>query len=112
MAQHRSIQAVLTPDLSGPDVGVPDSVRVVVVVLYKQIWTAFLANPFLNALFTSRSPSAIVFAYRQVMRLFRSELGQRFRLADPGLFASSARAAGAHGGPAARSIGRMASPRR
>jgi hypothetical protein len=58
----------------------------VVVVLYKQIWTAFLANPFLNALIIFALAFGIVFAYRQVMRLFPEvNWVNGFRLADPGL---------------------------
>ncbi|MEA2949192.1 MAG: hypothetical protein QOI40_4522 [Alphaproteobacteria bacterium] len=58
----------------------------VVVVLYKQIWTAFLANPFLNALIIFALSFGIVFAYRQVIRLFPEvNWVNGFRLADPGL---------------------------
>jgi hypothetical protein len=58
----------------------------VVVVLYKQIWTAFLANPFLNALIIFALAFGIVFAYRQVVRLFPEvSWVNGFRLADPGL---------------------------
>ena len=50
----------------------------VVVVLYKQIWTAFLANPGLNALIVGVLFIGIALSFRQVIRLFPEvELGQR-----------------------------------
>src|SRR6266404_5092590 len=57
-----------------------------VVILYKQIWTAFLANPGLNALIVLVLLAGIIFAFRQVIRLF-PEIAwvNGFRLADPGL---------------------------
>src|SRR3979490_2290169 len=58
----------------------------VVVVLYKQIWTAFLANPGLNALIIGVLAIGIAFAFRQVIRLFPEvSWVNGFRLADPGL---------------------------
>src|ERR1700737_1902966 len=58
----------------------------VVVVLYKQIWTAFLANPGLNALIIGVLATGIAFAFRQVIRLFPEvSWVNGFRLADPGL---------------------------
>src|ERR1700732_4294844 len=58
----------------------------VVVVLYRQIWTAFLANPGLNALIIGVLFIGIVFAFRQVIRLFPEVAWvNSFRLADPGL---------------------------
>jgi hypothetical protein len=58
----------------------------VVVVLYKQIWTAFLANPGLNALIIGVLGIGIAFAFRQVIRLFPEvSWVNGFRLADPGL---------------------------
>jgi hypothetical protein len=58
----------------------------VVIVLYKQIWTAFLANPGLNALILGVLVVGIALAFRQVTRLF-PEINwvNGFRLADPGL---------------------------
>jgi hypothetical protein len=58
----------------------------VVVVLYKQIWVAFLANPGLNALILGVLAIGIALAFRQVTRLF-PEINwvNGFRLADPGL---------------------------
>jgi hypothetical protein len=46
-------------------------VGLVAVVLYRQIWTAFLANPGLNALILGVLLIGIVLAIRQVVRLFR-----------------------------------------
>ena len=49
-----------------------------VVILYKQIWTAFLANPGLNALIGVVMAIGIVMAFRQVIRLFPEvALGQQ-----------------------------------
>jgi hypothetical protein len=57
-----------------------------VVVLYKQIWTAFLANPGLNALIIGVLVIGIALAFRQVIRLFPEvNWVNGFRLADPGL---------------------------
>jgi hypothetical protein len=58
----------------------------VVVVLYRQIWTAFLANPGLNALIIGVLGIGIALAFRQVIRLFPEvNWVNSFRLADPGL---------------------------
>lgn len=43
----------------------------VALILYKQIWMAFLANPGLNALIGGILLIGLVFAFRQVIRLFR-----------------------------------------
>src|SRR2546422_9877445 len=58
----------------------------VVVVFYKQIWTAFLANPVVNALIIGALIFGIALAFQRVIRLFPA-LGwvNGFRLADPGL---------------------------
>src|SRR6266852_1185197 len=57
-----------------------------VVILYKQIWAAFLANPGLNALIICVLLVGILMAYRQVIRLFPEVAWvNSFRLADPGL---------------------------
>src|SRR5436305_3215829 len=58
----------------------------IVIVLYKQIWTAFLANPGLNALIIGVLVIGIALAFRQVIRLFPEvNWVNGFRLADPGL---------------------------
>jgi hypothetical protein len=57
-----------------------------VVVLYKQIWAAFLANPGLNAIIIFVLLVGIALAFRQVIRLFPEiDWVNGFRLADPGL---------------------------
>src|SRR5262245_18780295 len=58
----------------------------VVIVLYRQIWAAFLANPGLNALIIGVLVIGIALSLRQVIRLF-PEINwvNGFRLADPGL---------------------------
>jgi len=57
-----------------------------VVILYRQISAAFLANPGLNALIIGVLLVGILLAFRQVIRLF-PEIAwvNSFRLADPGL---------------------------
>ncbi len=58
----------------------------VMIVLYKQIWTAFLANPGLNALIIGVLIIGVLLAFRQVIRLFPEvDWVNGFRLADPGL---------------------------
>jgi hypothetical protein len=56
------------------------------VVLYRQIWVAFLANPGLNALILGVLLIGVILTFRQVIRLF-GEVNwvNGFRLADPGL---------------------------
>jgi hypothetical protein len=58
----------------------------IVIVLHKQIWAAFLANPGLNALIIGVLLVGIVLAFRQVIRLY-PEIAwiNSFRVADPGL---------------------------
>jgi hypothetical protein len=57
-----------------------------VVILYRQIWAAFLANPGLNALIIGVLLVGIILSFRQVLRLL-PEINwiNGFRLADPGL---------------------------
>jgi hypothetical protein len=57
-----------------------------VVILYKQIWAAFLANPGLNGLIICVLLIGVALSYRQVIRLFPEVAWvNSFRLADPGL---------------------------
>ncbi|MFL5043919.1 MAG: flagellar motor protein MotA, partial [Xanthobacteraceae bacterium] len=57
-----------------------------VIVLYKQIWAAFLANPGLNALIIGVLLIGIALSFRQVIRLYPEvNWVNGFRLADPGL---------------------------
>ena len=57
-----------------------------VVILYRQILNAFLANPGLNALIIGVLLVGIILAFRQVIRLFPEVAWiNGFRLADPGL---------------------------
>jgi hypothetical protein len=56
------------------------------VVLYKQIITAFFANPGLNALIGAVLFIGIILAFRQVIRLYPEvSWVNNFRIADPGL---------------------------
>ena len=58
----------------------------IVVVIHPQIWTAFKANPPLNALIIGVLLIGIVLAFRQVIRLFPEVAWVNgFRLADPGI---------------------------
>jgi hypothetical protein len=58
----------------------------VLVVLYKQIVFAFMANPGLNGLIVAALIIGILLAFRQVIRLFPEvNWVNSFRLADPGL---------------------------
>ena len=60
----------------------------IVVILNRQIWAAFLANPGLNALIVGVLLIGIVLAFRQVIRLFPEiDWVNGYRLADPGLAA-------------------------
>ena len=58
----------------------------VFVVLYKQVWAAFLANPGLNALIGAVLAIGIILAFRQVIRLYPEvSWVNNFRISDPGL---------------------------
>jgi hypothetical protein len=58
----------------------------IAVVLYQQIWIAFLANPGLNALILGMLFIGIILSFRQVIRLYPEVTWvNSFRLADPGL---------------------------
>ena len=57
-----------------------------VVILHKQIWAAFLANPGLNGLIVGVLLIGIALSFRQVIRLYPEvNWVNSFRLADPGL---------------------------
>src|ERR1700741_1388395 len=58
----------------------------IVVVIHPQIWTAFKANPPLNALIIGVLLIGIILSFRQVIRLFPEVAWvNSFRLADPSL---------------------------
>jgi hypothetical protein len=58
----------------------------VLVVLYKQILVAFMANPGLNALIGAVLAIGIILSFRQVVRLYPEVAWvNNFRIADPGL---------------------------
>jgi hypothetical protein len=58
----------------------------VMVVLYKQIITAFFANPGLNALIGAVLLIGVILSFRQVIRLYPEVAWvNNFRIADPGL---------------------------
>jgi hypothetical protein len=60
-------------------------------VLYEQIWRAFLANMWLNGLIVCALIFGIIFAFRQVLRLYREiRWVNNFRVSDPGLKAQRA----------------------
>ena len=58
----------------------------ILLVLYRQVVTAFFANPGLNALIVAVLAIGIILAFRQVIRLY-PEIAwvNSFRIADPGL---------------------------
>lgn len=56
------------------------------VVLYKQIWVAFLANPGLNGIIIGVLAIGIILSFRQVIRLYPEiRWVNSFRISDPGL---------------------------
>ena len=58
----------------------------ITVVLYKQIITAFFANPGLNALIGAVLLIGTILSFRQVIRLYPEVAWvNNFRIADPGL---------------------------
>src|ERR1700759_2820778 len=58
----------------------------VAVVLYKQIVTAFFANPGLNALIGAVLAIGIILSFRQVIRLYPEVAWvNKYRTAEPGL---------------------------
>jgi hypothetical protein len=61
-------------------------VALIAVLIYRQIWSAFLANPSLNGIILGALLVGILMTIRQVMRLFPEvRWVNSFRLADPGL---------------------------
>jgi hypothetical protein len=57
-----------------------------VIVLERQVWTAFLANPWLNGLIVFVLVIGIILSFHQVIRLFPEvSWVNSFRLADPGI---------------------------
>ena len=87
----------------------------IVVVIHQQIWTAFKANPALNALIIGVLLIGILLSFRQVIRLFPEVAWVNdFRLADPGITVDAAAgAARADGGdPAATAPAAWRSRRR
>jgi hypothetical protein len=64
-------------------------VGLLAVLLYRQIWSAFLANPTLNGVILGALLVGILMSIRQVMRLFPEvRWVNGFRLADPGIAVS------------------------
>jgi hypothetical protein len=56
------------------------------VVLYKQIWAAFIFNPGLNGIIVGVLAIGIILAFRQVIRLYPEiRWVNNFRISDPGL---------------------------
>ncbi len=76
-------------------------------LLYRPIYSAFLANPLLNGVIFGVLFIGIILAFRQVLRLFPEvDWVNGFRLADPGIGGRScARLARADGDLAARPHG-------
>ena len=81
-----SIRAVLTPHLPHPDAGVPDPCGLIAFVLQRQIFNAFLAIPWLNALIVGVLVIGIILSFHHVIRLFPEVAWvNSFRSADPNL---------------------------
>jgi hypothetical protein len=61
-------------------------ISLVLFVIHQQIWTAFKANPPLNALIIGVLFIGVILAFRQVIRLFPEvSWVNNFRMADPGI---------------------------
>ena len=61
-------------------------ISLILFVIHQQIWTAFKANPPLNALIVGVLFIGIILAFRQVIRLFPEvSWVNNFRMADPGI---------------------------
>jgi hypothetical protein len=94
MAKNSSTSAddIIVTKLSSPRIFLVRMVvflvlcSLVCVVLYKQIWAAFLANPGLNALIGAVLLIGILLSFRQVIRLYPEvSWVNHFRISDPGL---------------------------
>ena len=86
MARTGSPEAILAPDFLVRMLVFLILCALVLVVLYKQIIFAFMANPGLNGLIVGALIIGILLAFRQVIRLFPEvNWVNSFRLADPGL---------------------------
>ncbi|CAM5476520.1 putative protein OS=Afipia felis OX=1035 GN=NCTC12722_03547 PE=4 SV=1 [Afipia felis] len=94
MAKHPPVTAddVVVTKLSSPRIFLVRMVvflvlcALVCVILYKQIWTAFLANPGLNALIGGVLLIGTLLSFRQVLRLYPEVAWvNHFRVSDPGL---------------------------
>lgn len=90
--QSRSAMEIELTKLSSPRIFLVRMLVFVVlcslllVVLYKQILTAFFANPGLNALIGAVMAIGIILTFRQVIRLYPEVAWvNSFRIADPGL---------------------------
>jgi len=94
MAKHPSVTAddIVVTKLSSPRIFLVRMLvflvlcALVCVILYKQIWTAFLANPGLNALIGGVLLIGTLLSFRQVLRLYPEVAWvNHFRVSDPGL---------------------------
>jgi hypothetical protein len=94
MAKHPSVTAddIVVTKLSSPRIFLVRMLvflvlcALVCVILYKQIWMAFLANPGLNALIGGVLLIGTLLSFRQVLRLYPEVAWvNHFRVSDPGL---------------------------
>ncbi|GAA3842025.1 MotA/TolQ/ExbB proton channel family protein [[Pseudomonas] carboxydohydrogena] len=94
MAKHPPVTAddIVVTKLSSPRIFLVRMLvflvlcALVCVILYKQIWTAFLANPGLNALIGGVMLIGTLLSFRQVIRLYPEVAWvNHFRVSDPGL---------------------------
>jgi len=88
----RSVQEIEPTKLSSPRIFLIRMLvflvlcALVAIVLYKQIITAFFANPGLNALIGAVLLIGTILSFRQVIRLYPEVAWvNNFRIADPGL---------------------------
>jgi len=94
MAKHPPVTAddIVVTKLSAPRIFLVRMLvflvlcALVCVILYKQIWTAFLANPGLNALIGGVMLIGTLLSFRQIIRLYPEVAWvNHFRVSDPGL---------------------------